>query len=336
MRPNRWPQGARDDLRRLAAVTVVALTAFTSTGCEQEQPPPPPPPPSLGPDSVIAATPPAEGDLVFDREFLFLSSDADSLVVVPWFFRARATPAGVQREQTAWLFRAGDWEVLSQQSRTTPPTRKPWRILPGETIRLIVGPGDRIESLLLRDPPRELETVLDALMTEWTTVGSESIRMYRGHTQFPSGTVDGIVLEISRRWEASEDGGPGDWAFLYGGSDMQLFVEGERPQREPEESVPYRGWSRVALRDLQWPELSVVWEELRAYEDARRNVPIRWGLNSPAGEIVGSVEAISSHLLAGQGDGPLLPLLGLFGVSGSVRIEGEEFSVAGFLRHTQR
>lgn len=317
---------------------LVALAALAGlfVGCDQEPPPALEPPASLERDSVVGATPPAEGDLVFDREFLFVSLDSDSLVTVPWFFRARVTPEGVRREQSAWLSRRGSWEILGQESRTTEPTRAPWRILPGPLIRLIVGPGDRVESLLLRAPPRELETGLGPLMTEWASVGTESIRMYQGQTRFPAGNEDGIVIEISRRWEASEGEGPGDWLFLHAGSDMQFFMEQEGTRGEPGESFPYRGWTRLALRDVQWPTLSVVFQELRAFEEARRDVPFRWGFSSAAGEITGDIEAVSSHLIAGQGDGPLLPVLGFFEVAGTMRIEGEEFSVSGFVRHIQR
>ena len=384
--------------RRLAPLGWLSTLLTLLVGCEREEPPPPDSLPMPTGDSISAPSAPDEGELVFDREFLFLSLEADSLVIVPWFFRASVTPDGVHREQTAWLSPGGEWELLGQEIRDTPPTRSPWRILPGTTIRLIVGPDDRVESLLLRDPPRELETVLGNLMTEWGSPGAESIRLYRGRTLFPAGPIEGIVIEVShrweasddrgpgrgpgdwvfvhsgsdlqffmegehpvdprgaqgpsvaraagpiegivievsRRWEASDDRGPGDWVFVHSGSDLQFFMEGEHPVYEPGVPVRYDGWTRVALRDLQWQELAMEWDELRAYESARRDVPIRWSIGAPGEEVSGSLESVSSHLMVGQSDGPILPVLGLFEVSGVMEVQGQEFSVAGMIRHVQR
>ena len=322
--------------RRLAPLGWLSTLLTLLVGCEREEPPPPDSLPLPTGDSISAPSAPDEGELVFDREFLFLSLEADSLVIVPWFFRASVTPDGVHREQTAWLSRGGEWELLGQEIRDTPPTRSPWRILPGTTIRLIMGPDDRVESLLLRDPPREMETVLGNLMTEWASPGAESIRLYRGRTLFPAGPIEGIVIEVSRRWEASDDRGPGDWVFVHSGSDLQFFMEGEHPMYEPGVPVRYDGWTRVALRDLQWQELAMEWDELRAYESARRDVPIRWSIGAPGEEVSGSLESVSSHLMVGQSDGPILPVLGLFEVSGVMEVQGQEFSVAGMIRHVQR
>ena len=318
------------------ALSRLSLLISLLYGCEQGDPPPSPNAPLTESDSVSAPPTPDQGELVFDREFLFLSTEADSLIIVPWFFRSRVTAEGIHREQTTWLSRGGDWEVLAQQTEDTPPTRSPWRILPGETVRLIVGPQDRIESLLFRDPPRALETVLGDLMTEWTSPGAQSVRMYRGQSVFPAGPVEGIVIEISRRWEATEEGGPGDWVFLHAGSGLQLFMQGERAADDLGMPIRYEGWTRVSLRDLQWSDLAMDWEELRAYEDARRDVPVRWSLGTPGEEVSGTLESVSSHLMTGQGDGPILPLLGLFEVSGMVEVQGEQFPVTGLIRHVQR
>ena len=153
------------------------------------------------------------------------------------------------------------------------------------------------------------------------------IRLYRGRTLFPAGPIEGIVIEVSRRWEASDDRGPGDWVFVHSGSDLQFFIEGEHPVYEPGVPVRYDGWTRVALRDLQWQELAMEWDELRAYESARRDVPIRWSIGAPGEEVSGSLESVSSHLMVGQSDGPILPVLGLFEVSGVMEVPG-----AGVLR----
>ena len=286
-------------------------------------------------DSATTPATPSVGEVVYDREFVFLSFEADSLVLVPWFFRARSASGVVHHEQAAWLARSGEWETLGREAHDGPTTRFPWRVLPGESIRLIVGPEERVRSLLLRDPPRELETVLGDLMTEWANPGFGAVRMFRSRTLFPSGEVPGVVIDVSRRWEPSERTEPGDWMFLHSGQGVQLFMEGESAHDGPGAFVSYRGWTRVALRDLRWPELRAEWDEVRPYEAARRDVPTRWSFSTPDGEVEGSIEATSSNLLVAEGTGPILPLVGLFEVSGVLSVEGEEFPVVGFVRHGQ-
>jgi hypothetical protein len=99
-------------------------------------------------------------ELVFDREFLFISDSVAPLVAVPWFFRARAQVGGVLSERFAWVQRAGAWESLLRESTAGPPSRTPWRILPEGPLRLVVGQGDVVEALLFRGGTADLETWL--------------------------------------------------------------------------------------------------------------------------------------------------------------------------------
>ncbi len=323
---------------RLLVLTSTSAVAAGTLACEPDQTPPVTALSEVAVDTtaVPPPAPPTAGDLVFDSEFLFVSLDADSTVLVPWFFRSRVTPEGVLAEQSAWLSRAGSWETLGRSIRSAPATRSPWRIVPGETIRLVVGIEDRIQSLVLRDPPRELETSLGSLVTEWTNPGATFVRLYEGRTAFPAGQVDGFVLEVDSRWEASEEGGPGDWVFLHSGRDLQVFLQAEGPIAGVGFSTRYQGWTRIALRDLPIPDLQVEWARVGAFEAARRDIPTGWMIRSPGGEVVGEVETVASHVIVGQGDGPILPLLGLFEVSGELIVEGREFSVTGMIRHVQR
>ncbi len=273
---------------------------------------------------------------MFDREFAFLSLDVDSPIILSWFFRSRLRDTLVHQEMTAWWAQGGQWEMLAEETAEVPAARSPWRIVPGSTLRLLVGPEDRVESLLLRAPPGELETALGELVAEWTAPGSESVRVYQGRTTFPAGPVDGIVIEISRRWEADQDGGPGDWVFVHSGADLQFFMAGEEAGGTAGGQIPSQGWSRTTLADARRPNLAMHWEEVRPFESARRDIPVRWTLTSSDGEVSGTLESVSSHLTVEESDGPILPLFGLFEVAGTLEIQGEAWPVAGLIRHAQR
>ncbi len=272
---------------------------------------------------------------VFERSFLFASAPGDSALYLPWIFRSSVRPGAIIRNRSSWLGRSGSWELLVREEETGTPSRTPWRIVPGPTIRLIAGMDDSMESILFRDPPRELEMEIGGLLTEWTGPQGESVRLYQGATLFPSGRVTGYVVDYARSWEEPRER-PGDWAFLHAGDRFQFFLEEVIPIRDPRSPGRYQGWSRVALRDFRWPVLTVEWSEVRGFERARRDIPARWSFSSPGGDVEGELEVVASHLTALPGEGPILPVSAVFEVSGSVRVEGESFPVTGFVRHVQR
>jgi hypothetical protein len=271
---------------------------------------------------------------IYDREFLFAGAAPDSLVHIPWFFQARARPDGLTRRIHAWIARGGGWETLAEEEMEGPFERSPWRILPGERVRLVVGEGDRIDAIRLRDPAREVETRIGEFITDWVRPGSDPARLFAGETSFPSGTVSGFVLEVNRRWE-SPGGAPGDWIFLHAGGLFQLFLEEMAPLGTPRSPGTYRAWSRIAFQNALWNGVEVSWVELRPFEPARRDIPHAWVLNTEEGEVTGLLQAVSSHLAASEGPGPILPLAGFFEVAGEVTVRGETFAVSGVVRHRQ-
>lgn len=284
------------------------------------------------PEGSAAAAP---GPEVLDREFVFVSSGADTATAVAWLFRARPGGDRVFREWRAWGGRGGRWEALLASEGVTPRAGTPWRVLPGAGIVLTVGPGDQVSSIALRDPGRALEMELEELLTEWTGPGGRAVRLQRGTVRLSTGEEEGFVIEVARSWRDPGEG-PGDWIFVHAGDRMQLFLSEETPLASPRSPAGYRGWSRIAFRDGQWPRVTIDWPETRSFESARRDIPAVWELSSPGGEIEGRLEAAGQHLSAGPGRGPLLPVLALFEVEGTLRLQGEPFQVRGIVSHRQR
>lgn len=318
---------------RPAMRIVLLLIVFPLWGCGNGEPRAgEPADPAL---DLLETGEPAGPRPVFERAFLFSSASPDSAVYVPWIFRSTVHPGGMVRNRTAWLGRGGSWELLVREEEPSASSRTPWRITPGRTIRLVAGQDDGMESLLFRDPPREMEMRLQGLLTEWTGPQGETVRLHRGTTVFPSGEVPGFVVDYSRNWEEPGEMS-GDWGFIHGGDRFQFFLEEVIPIRDPRTSGRYQGWSRTALRDSRWPVLTVEWLELRSFERARRDIPARWRVSSPGGDVEGELESVASHLTALPGEGPILPVSALFEVTGTIRVEGETFTVTGVIRHVQR
>jgi hypothetical protein len=271
---------------------------------------------------------------VFDREFIFLSLPADSTLFLPWLFRTRVHSGGIQRAISARIARSGSWEILEDEQNDTPMLRNPARILPSSRIRLIAGNDSQIESLYFNDPPRVVETELLEILTEWPRPGGESIFLYRGRVILPSMAVNGIVLDLARRWSLPTN--PiGDWIFLHGEGGVQLFLEEVLPLQGQRGNTRYRGWIRIDPGAGPWAAVQVRWEEMRPFERARRDIPARWSFSTPGGDLDGELVATSSDLVAIEGEGPILPLTGLFQVEGEVRVVERVIRVAGLIRHQQ-
>ena len=61
-----------------------------------------------------AGTPPTEDRNFearsYERDVVFLTTDRDSLIIVPWVFEASTQPGGVVRHLRGWLARSGVWD----------------------------------------------------------------------------------------------------------------------------------------------------------------------------------------------------------------------------------
>lgn len=280
-----------------------------------------------------------------------MSGTPELELILAWSFEARTRSGEVERRSRGWLARDGSWDPFYSVTWETPPSRAPWRILPRPPLRILVGQNDALERLVFEEGPRSVELAFGRTLVEWSGQQGETIRVQEGEVLFSGREVGGVLLDLARSRDAA-DPHPGDWAFLISGDSVQIVVEDPAGPPEPPDSVlpdsalqdpasaagdrgAYRAWARFDFRDTQWPGVSVTWEETRAFEEARRDVPVAWSVSSGDGELEGSLEVESAWLEAGRGPGPLLPVSALFQLRGEVRIQGEAYPVRGLFRHVQ-
>lgn len=262
-------------------------------------------------------------------------------VIQPWIFQARTGPGGVERTSRGWLARDRSWDAFHSVTWETPPSRAPWRILPHGPLRLLVGPGDALERILFDDEPRTLELSFGSTLVDWSGQEGEAVRLQEARLLLSGRELTGLVLDLVRSREAQEP--PlGDWAFVVSGDSLQLVVESpgaettrESPSPAPGDSAFFRAWARVDFLDTQWPDVALTVTESRAYEDARRDVPVAWSLSSGDGELEGRLQVASAWLETREGEGPILPVEALFEVGGDVRIQGRSYPVRGVFRHSR-
>ena len=262
----------------------------------------------------------------YQRGFAFFSGDS---IVVSWASDARSQPGGVRRRHRGWLHRGGTWDAFLDARWVGPPTREPWRLVPHGPVRLVVSAGEALDRLVFDDPPRSLELRFGDAFAEWAGPQGQVVRLADALVSLPDREVRGTVVDLNRTW-SSEEGEPGDWMFLVSGDSVQVVLE------ETTIGLPYRAWARWGSRDLQWPSVQVEWPETRAFETARREVPSRWLISTPDGDISAELDILSSELEAGRGEGPLLPVDGLFQVRGTMTLDGRRpVPVYGLVRHRQ-
>lgn len=313
----------------LTPVLVLALV-LASAACVEEAPPP-----AASSDATPVDTAPARNfsGRLYERNFVFTTVGQDTAFLAPWLFRTRTRPGSVERRVRGWLARGGAWEAVYDRTWETPPSPAPWRILPHEGLRLVVGTGDAVETLLFREGPRALDLELGEVLMEWTAGGEEAFRLVDGALWLGEERVPGMVLDMAR---AAPADGPvrGDWAFLVSGDSLQVVLEATGRGGEGD-SEPFRAWARLDFRDLRWPAVALTWDEVRAFQPARRDIPVAWTLAEEEDELQGRLEVESTEIRAGEGPGPLLPVDALFTVAGTLTVEGGDYPVRGLVRHTR-
>jgi hypothetical protein len=317
---------------RLSIVRPVLLAAFAAAGACA-------PTGEVPPDAQEAVSIPLVVDADFqsrsyERHLVFLGTQGDTTILVPWSFTSRTTPGGVDREIRGWLSRGDSWEPVFGERWESPPSRVPWRILPRGPVRLIVGHQDALEAVLYQGGARSAEVASGTLLVEWSGQRGQSYRIHEATVFLVEHTMDGILLDMSRAW-ASDEGPPGDFSFFVAGSSLQMACEDLAPGNGVQ-GGDFSCWARVLFGDRQWRGVHLAWREVRAFEPARRDVPVAWEVRSPDGSLGGQLKAASYSLEAGEGEGPVLPVKGLFRLTGTLLLEGREFPVDGFLLHWQR
>jgi hypothetical protein len=310
-----------------ALLALAALLA--SAGCRPTEPPP-------TRDAVAAGRESAPRDFrgrIYERNFVFTTLTADSTFLVPWLMSAQTRPGGVDRRARGSLARGTAWEAFYDASWTTPPTRVPW-ILPHGNLRLMVGEGDAIEQILFSEGPRQLEVELSGdPLVEWTGGRGQAYRLIDAAIYISDERVGGMALDMARV-HGSDEAAEGDWAFLVSGDSLQVVLENPTAAA-PGAPGACHGWARLDFRDLQWPNLTIDWAEVRAFQPARQDVPVSWTITSLEDDVEGVLQVQAAQIQAGDGPGPLLPVDALFLVSGTLQVEGGAYPVRGLFRHTR-
>jgi len=270
----------------------------------------------------------------YERNFVFMTTTTDSLLLVPWLLEMTLDSNKVFREARGWVDRSGTWEPFLDERWQTPTTRYPARILPYGTFRIIVGESDRVDGIIYTDGPRNLELALGRSVAQWGGPREERLRLLEASLHLGEERLNGIVLDMARL-NSPDTPARGDWAFLTSGDSLQIVVQGDM-EHNIETPPNYRGWGRLDSEELQWPSLRIDWVQMSTYHPARRDLPVSWALSSPIVSVIGTLEVLASEIVTGTESGPVLPVQALFEVVGTISIDGLSFPVRGLFNHQRR
>jgi hypothetical protein len=191
-----------------------------------------------------------------------------------------------------------------------------------------------LETIIFQEGARNLEVNLGELLIEWSGQRAQTYRVHRGTIILSDQRLDGHILDMTRA-RATDDSPPGDWGFLLSGDTLQVVMEDLARDPGPDGGA-FSLWARVEFIDRQWQRVRFTWSEVMAFEPARRDVPMRWEIQSPEGDLTGNLTTVAPFLEAGEGEGPRLPVDALLQVAGTLTLGERDFPVRGFIRHLQR
>jgi hypothetical protein len=273
----------------------------------------------------------------YEREYVFLSAENESRVVVPFAFRAVQRGNELQRESLGWLVRGPTWDRFLADTAVTSTAGGVWRIVPHDDLRLIAGGPAELEALRFERDERRLRLDLEEPTTNWVEPGETRFRLIDGKLSVGAETVGGTVLEMLQVERMLEDDWPVssdfDLLFLTSGDSIQ-FVMAEALSDSASE--PTFAWMRNAAGERMLGAALIRWQNMQPFEDARRDLPTRWSIRVPSEQMEGELEAVGFDALLGPERGGRVAIEVRFSVTGWIEMHEERRQVYGMVRHTQK
>jgi hypothetical protein len=305
----------------LAVLAATILTACGGSGEEASTPGAPAPE-----DSVVA-------QYQFSRDYIFLSTDSKSQIVVPLTISATDAGEQLQRQWMGWVARGAQWERFLEESRLTSRAGGVWGVLPSTDLRVFASGPVEVESFLYERAGRRLRISIGEQRTDWNQGGDNRFRLLNGTVAIGAEVTNGVIFEGLRVERAESDGWPAaheiDVAFLTSGDGRQFLVSNATTEDAA------LTWIHTPTDDLLSSDGEVARLELQTLEEARRDIPVSWTLSNPSLGLSGEIAATGRDVILGPERGGRRVVEIHYSVEGTVEVNGQSWPVTGIVRHAQ-
>lgn len=282
-----------------------------------------------------SAAPAITSPFRYNREYIFVGSGEEPLVLAPFTFRSIDDGTRLIRGSRAWLARGETWDRFHDEASVTSRAGGVWRIVPSGDLRVIAGGPSELESLRYARAERRLRLEFDEPASEWNQGGETRFRLLDGQLTVGSETTDGAIFEVLRVERTEGDGWPtsleGDAIFLTSGDSLRIMMSDSSTESE----APYT-WVWTRIGDQSWGGGEIDWLEMRPLEEARRDIPLAWSIRHDAAGLTGELASIGQDVLLGPERGGRRVVEIRYSVAGWVEMEGEVWPVLGMIRHAQQ
>jgi hypothetical protein len=267
------------------------------------------------------------------REYVYLGSRGGSPLVVPFSFRSVEHGDSIARSARAQLAHGATWDSFLDESWSTLRESGVWRVLPIGDLRLAVGGPAEVEALWYQRGERSLRLQLEQPLSGWHQANAARYRLLRGQLALGPERTTGMILESLQVQPAGRVPRDSDLLFLTAGDSLALVL-GETLSREGSAGRGF-AWSWTRRSEQGWGRAEVRWLELRAFEEARRDIPLHWSFRVPEAAIHGEVSALGMEARVGAERPGRRAVEIRYTVEGWVEIGEARSPVVGVITHIQ-
>lgn len=273
----------------------------------------------------------------YNREFVFVGGNAETPVVVPFDFQTvDGEGEMLDRGVRGWLARGDAWDRFVDETFETSRTGGVWRVVPGGDLTVLAGGSTEVETIAFEEGDRRLRLDVGRPTTGWNEAGSSRFRLLSGRLTVGPEALSGPLFEMLRADRNAEDGWPegGDSDVLFLTAGDSIFVVIGTDSREESDSI--YAWVRTSLGERNLSDVELRPGGLRPFEDARRDIPMRWSFRIPSLGIAGTVEAGGFNAVLGPERGGRRAVEIRYAVKGTMQLGDSRYDTLGMVRHIRQ
>jgi hypothetical protein len=283
--------------------------------------------------AIAAAAPSDELAPRYLRDYLYLGERNGAPLVVPFAFRAIERGDSIERTARGGLAHGETWDPFIDETWSTQRESGVWRILPHGELRMAVGGPADLEAFWFQRGERSLRLELERPLSAWHEGNATRYRLIAGRLRLGAESTRGVILESLQVRRPGAGARDSDVIFVTSGDSIRLLI-GESPQRERQPSRGFAiGW--LPQGERSWERAEIRWLERRAFDEARRDIPLHWRFQIPEAGIMGEVSALGMDARAGRESPGRRAVEIHYTVEGWIEIDQIRSPIIGVVRHVQ-